>query len=207
MGTGSAGACPLSRANGDRHVAALRASPRSPAEKPGHTALQKQFLVVRAHTAVRNWASADRTALTRRVVFRLRGEPCDFHKPGRKNMIRNSMPIVARVALVAAALLCAPGCPQDAAGPGQTPAASAGQTATACQFAIEGMSCQGCVDTVTEALTKVPGVQSAKVSLADKKAQVVADLSQASAQKIEAAVAQAGYKAQLIAPGKDQPVK
>jgi copper chaperone CopZ len=62
-------------------------------------------------------------------------------------------------------------------------------------YAIEGMTCEGCVQSVTAAIEKVPGVQSVKVSLKDKKATVVGDLSQATPEKIEAAVAAAGYKA------------
>ena len=45
-------------------------------------------------------------------------------------------------------------------------------------FSIEGMTCQGCVDSITSALTQVPGVQSAKVSLQDKRAVVLAKESQ-----------------------------
>ena len=63
------------------------------------------------------------------------------------------------------------------------------------EYSIEGMTCEGCVQSVTAAIEKVPGVQSVKVSLKDKKATVVGDLSQATPEKIEAAVAAAGYKA------------
>jgi copper chaperone len=64
------------------------------------------------------------------------------------------------------------------------------------EFAIEGMSCEGCVNTITTALKAIPGVTSAKVSLQDKKATVVAD--SVSSQTIEDTVAKAGYKARLI---------
>ncbi len=70
------------------------------------------------------------------------------------------------------------------------------------EFAIEGMSCQGCVDAVTAALTEIPGVQSAKVSLADKKAVVVAEERKVSTAKIVAAIAAAGYKGQLATASK-----
>ena len=36
------------------------------------------------------------------------------------------------------------------------------------EFAVEGMSCEGCVNTVTSALKAVPGVKSVEVSLKDK---------------------------------------
>lgn len=63
-------------------------------------------------------------------------------------------------------------------------------------FAIDGMSCEGCVSTVTSALKAVPGVQSVEVSLKDKKAAVVTD--RVPPQTIEDAVAKAGYKVRLI---------
>jgi Cu+-exporting ATPase len=65
------------------------------------------------------------------------------------------------------------------------------------EFAIEGMVCQGCADNVHGAIAKIPGVQSAEVSLAGKKAVVVADPSRVPADKIEAVVAAAGYKAKM----------
>jgi copper chaperone CopZ len=63
------------------------------------------------------------------------------------------------------------------------------------EFAIDGMSCQGCAESVAAALKKMPGVHAVKVSLPEKKAIVAADQSQVSADKIAAAVAAAGYKA------------
>jgi copper chaperone len=66
------------------------------------------------------------------------------------------------------------------------------------EYAIEGMSCEGCVSTVTSALQAVSGVMSVEVSLKDKKATVVADSSHVSSQVVEDTVAKAGYKARLI---------
>ena len=63
------------------------------------------------------------------------------------------------------------------------------------EFAVEGMSCEGCANTVASALKAIPGVQSVEVSLKDKKATVVAD--RVSPRTIEDAVAKAGYKARL----------
>lgn len=65
------------------------------------------------------------------------------------------------------------------------------------EFVIEGMTCQGCADSITSALTQVPGVKSAKVSLADKRAVVLAKESDVPAEQILAAIAAAGYKGQL----------
>ena len=69
------------------------------------------------------------------------------------------------------------------------------------EFAIEGMSCQGCADTITAALGKIPGVESAKVSFRDKKAVVVARTSQVPDEKILAAVAEAGYQGRPAVSG------
>jgi copper chaperone CopZ/predicted peroxiredoxin len=65
------------------------------------------------------------------------------------------------------------------------------------EFAIEGMVCQGCVDSITDALTKIPGVKSAEVSLQDKRAVVVAASSEVPNEKILAAITAAGYKGRL----------
>jgi copper chaperone CopZ/predicted peroxiredoxin len=64
-------------------------------------------------------------------------------------------------------------------------------------FAIEGMTCQGCADSITSALTRIPGVQSANVSLQEKQAVVSAKESEVPTEKILAAIASAGYKGQL----------
>ena len=81
--------------------------------------------------------------------------------------------------------------------------AEGGQAASASgrEFAIEGMSCQGCVDSITAALTEIPGVRSAKVSLGDKKAVVIADERKVPNAKIVAAIEAAGYKGQLAKEG------
>lgn len=64
-------------------------------------------------------------------------------------------------------------------------------------FTIEGMTCQGCADSIAAALTGIPNVRSAKVSLQDKRAVVLAEESQVPTKTILAAVAAAGYKGQL----------
>ncbi len=75
------------------------------------------------------------------------------------------------------------------------------------EFAVDGMMCQGCVDSITSALKAVPGVTSAEVSLADKKAVVSGDPAQAASEKIVAAIEAAGYKAQLVSKKKgDSPL-
>jgi copper chaperone CopZ len=56
------------------------------------------------------------------------------------------------------------------------------------------MHCQGCGDSITTALTEIPGVQSAKVTFADKQAIVVAKESEVPTEKILAVIAEAGYQ-------------
>ncbi|MBN2476061.1 MAG: heavy-metal-associated domain-containing protein [Pirellulales bacterium] len=70
-------------------------------------------------------------------------------------------------------------------------------------FAIEGMTCEGCVSTVTMALKGLPGVESVQVSLAHKQATVTGDPQKVTEQAVIAAVEEAGYKAQPAATGAD----
>jgi len=73
------------------------------------------------------------------------------------------------------------------------------------EFVIEGMTCQGCADTITSALSQIPGVQSARVSLQDKQAVVVAREPDVPTERIVAAVAKAGYKARLASAAQSAP--
>jgi uncharacterized protein involved in oxidation of intracellular sulfur len=67
------------------------------------------------------------------------------------------------------------------------------------------MSCQGCADSITSALAKIPEVQSASVSLQNKRAVVVAKESQVPTDKILAAITAAGYKGQLALAEQNPP--
>ncbi len=93
------------------------------------------------------------------------------------------------LAMLAAVVLAVGGCQ-----PSVEPSASA--AAGAREFSVQGMSCEGCVESVTACLKKVLGVQSAQVSLAEKKAVIVADPVQVPDEKIVAAVKEAGYQAE-----------
>jgi copper chaperone len=90
--------------------------------------------------------------------------------------------------------------------PANHPAAdSASSTHTAAkprEFHIDGMSCEGCVANVTTALKEIPGVESVKVSLDEKKATVVAEESKVPVDTILAAVRKAGYECQALPPSK-----
>jgi len=59
-------------------------------------------------------------------------------------------------------------------------------------LSIEGMMCEGCVATVTQALQGVAGVSEVKVNLADKNALVQGNVQ---VQSLVDAVKQAGYTA------------
>jgi len=69
-------------------------------------------------------------------------------------------------------------------------------------FAIEGMSCASCAQTVEKATAKLPGVQKANVNLATEKLSVAFDPAAVSETEIQQAVAAAGYKA--VSSGKQQ---
>jgi copper chaperone CopZ len=60
---------------------------------------------------------------------------------------------------------------------------------------ITGMTCNGCVKHVGDALRKVPGVSAVEVDLAGAQAKVVHDPEASPAASLIAAVADAGYEA------------
>jgi copper ion binding protein len=62
-------------------------------------------------------------------------------------------------------------------------------------FAVEGMHCQGCVKSVSGAVTKVAGVKRVDVSLEGKTATVEFDATSASPDAIVAAIEGAGFDA------------
>ena len=59
---------------------------------------------------------------------------------------------------------------------------------------IDGMSCQHCVKTVTEALTELPGVRRAKVNLRKAEAVVHFDASRVTPANLTGAITAAGFK-------------
>jgi Cu+-exporting ATPase len=67
------------------------------------------------------------------------------------------------------------------------------QTDDAIQLSIEGMTCSGCVNAVTRALSKVPGVTSVAVDLDAAQAKVNGRVDP---QILVAAVEKAGFAAQ-----------
>ena len=66
------------------------------------------------------------------------------------------------------------------------------QTAT---LNIQGMTCMGCVNSVTRVLKAVPGVTDAHVTLAPAQATVQYDATRTDAAKLKVAIEDAGYDA------------
>lgn len=60
---------------------------------------------------------------------------------------------------------------------------------------IEGMTCEGCVRSVTKLVAALPGVRAVKVSLTDGKAEVTYDSGAVTPARIREAVEDAGYEA------------
>jgi copper chaperone CopZ len=58
---------------------------------------------------------------------------------------------------------------------------------------IEGMSCQGCVNSVTKVLRALPGVENVFVSLEKKQAEIAFDPERAGIARFKDAVEEAGF--------------
>jgi copper chaperone len=58
---------------------------------------------------------------------------------------------------------------------------------------VQGMSCQGCVSSVTRVLKATPGVQDVKVTLNPGRAEVSFDPARTSAGALRSAIEDAGY--------------
>jgi Cu+-exporting ATPase len=63
------------------------------------------------------------------------------------------------------------------------------------ELTVEGMTCDGCVRSIERKLSRVAGVESARVNLATGKATVEYDDSRAQIDQLIAAVEQIGYHA------------
>ena len=60
---------------------------------------------------------------------------------------------------------------------------------------VNGMTCDGCVRSVTKALQAVPGVGDVEVSLARSEAQIAFIPREVSIERLKAAIDDAGYEA------------
>lgn len=72
-------------------------------------------------------------------------------------------------------------------------------SAVTIRFPVAGMSCGSCVNRITRAVGKLDGVSNVKVDLRHETATVSRDPSRASDAALAAAVADAGYQANLDA--------
>jgi copper chaperone len=62
-------------------------------------------------------------------------------------------------------------------------------------LSIQGMTCGGCVNSVTRVLKALPGVQSVEVQLTPGQARVIFDEAMVDIAALKKAVAEAGYTA------------
>lgn len=72
------------------------------------------------------------------------------------------------------------------------------QTNQRINLSLFGMHCSSCANIIERSLKKVPGVSQANVNFAAEKASIVYDETQANLPAFLAAVAQAGYKAEVV---------
>ena len=63
------------------------------------------------------------------------------------------------------------------------------------ELKVEGMDCQGCVQSVTRMLSSLPGVQKVEVSLEKANASVTYDAAKSGVAEMKRAVERAGFKA------------
>ncbi len=63
-------------------------------------------------------------------------------------------------------------------------------------LAISGMTCGGCVKSVTNVLSALPGVARAEVSLEEKRARVEYDPASVTREDMKRAIVDAGFEAQ-----------
>jgi copper chaperone len=63
------------------------------------------------------------------------------------------------------------------------------------ELKVEGMDCQGCVQSVTRMMNGVPGVATVDVSLEQARARVTYDPAKSGPEQFKRAIERAGYKA------------
>ena len=68
------------------------------------------------------------------------------------------------------------------------------------QFAITGMTCNGCAGGIKAELKLAPGVASAEVSLTNKLAVVAYDTNRTSVAKLVKVITEAGFEARPVKP-------
>ncbi|MFC4782846.1 heavy metal translocating P-type ATPase [Nocardioides sp. MAHUQ-72] len=99
--------------------------------------------------------------------------------------------------------------PPRTAGPGAAGHSTEAPTAAECTLDIGGMTCASCVGRVEKALSRVDGVVTASVNLANETAHVEYDAGSVSPDDLTAAVARAGYSGTVRGPAArdDEPAR
>lgn len=105
-----------------------------------------------------------------------------------------ALALPALPALLALLALLAPAATARAAEPARAPAAAVKPAEARAAIPVGGMSCGGCVNTITGALQRIPGVRSVEVSLEKRRAYVGYDASQVSAKALVEAIREAGFE-------------
>jgi copper ion binding protein len=101
------------------------------------------------------------------------------------------------VALLASALIACNNSPKQDTTSTKGSKVQANKTVT---LAVEGMTCDGCENTVKESVEKLPGVESATASYKEKTAVVSFDSTQSSTTEISKAITDAGYEVKGVKP-------
>lgn len=110
-------------------------------------------------------------------------------------MSRNQRHVATGTVLLASAGLVFLGCSRAQDGDSPRGDATTDTTAQRQVFAVEGMTCEGCVGRVAEVLEGLPGVEAVRVSLADKQAVVEGPPDKVTEQAVITAIEEAGYEA------------
>lgn len=118
----------------------------------------------------------------------------------RWNPVRRAVVAIA----VGFASLSLSGCSQPVGNAKDAPAKATAAKITR-QFAVEGMHCDGCAQSITTALQAVPGIKSATVSFESKKATVVTEGEQLATYEIEKTISDLGFTLRLLDPSHEPP--
>lgn len=81
-----------------------------------------------------------------------------------------------------------------AAAPARATAAEAAPADARVAIPVGGMTCDGCVNTITGKLQKVAGVKAVKVNLEKKRASITYDAAQVTPKALVEAIRDAGYE-------------
>jgi copper chaperone CopZ len=114
-------------------------------------------------------------------------------------MFRNAIVVL----LLASALLACNSAPKQASDKA-TVNTSKVQVNKTITLAVEGMSCEGCENTVKQSVEKVPGIASAKASYKDKEVVIAFDSTQARVNDISTAITSVGYEVKGVKPTVDK---